>query len=234
VQPPTQPAGQRIVDLTAVLGEETVLWPGSPPTSFRIADTIEEDGFFARELQLFEHAGTHLDAPRHFDPAGADTARIPPERLIVPCAVLDVAAEVGEDPELEVGPERIEAFEAEHGELPRGGALLLRTGWEKHWNSAAYLNEDAEGSLHFPGFAVSAGELFVERGLAGIGTDTLSVDPGIRDDFPLHHITLPAGMWHLECLVNLAELPPAGATLFVGLPRLEGGSGAPIRALALV
>ena len=120
--------------------------------------------------------------------------------------------------------------EAAHGALPPRAAVLVCTGW------SAYLADAARyvGDLRFPGVSAEAARLLVERGAAGIGIDTLSVDPGISSDFAVHFTTLPAGLWHLEGLVNLELLPPRGALLAVGAPLLVGGSGVPARPLALL
>jgi kynurenine formamidase len=220
----------QVVDLTQPLGPQTVMWPTNPPLRTEQLGDYEPDGFYARAITLAEHSGTHFDAPAHFASGGAVAHEVPAERLVVPCAVVDVAAECAADPDHALGADRLARDEAEHGPLPEGGALLVRTGWDAHSADAeAYV-----GSMRFPGIAVSAAELALERGCVGIGIDTLSVDPGADTTFPVHHLTLPAGLWHLEGLVNLAALPARGATLFVGVIKLVDGSGAPARVMALV
>ena len=120
--------------------------------------------------------------------------------------------------------------ERAHGPLPRRAAVLVCTGW------SAYRADGPRyvGDLRFPGVSPEAGRLLVERGVAGIGIDTLSVDAGSATGSPTHHITLPAGLWRLEGLVNLELLPPRGALLVIGAPPLAGGSGVPARPLALL
>ena len=231
------PAG-RIVDLTQPLGERTLLWPGSPPVGFDPVAEIEEIGYFARAFRSPEHAGTHLDAPAHFDPAGEPADRLAPERLIVRGWMLDAGDRCAAEPGAEIGAAEIEEFEHRHGAIEPGGALLLRTGWDAHRRDPDRFfgsgRPGAGGGLLFPGFAPSAADFLLARGAAGIGTDTLSVDPGAATEFPVHRITLPAGLWHLEGLIELGRLPPSGFTLFVGALPLAGGSGAPARVLALL
>ena len=107
--------------------------------------------------------------------------------------------------------------------------MLALTGWERYLDDAErYVGGD------FPGFGSSAAELLLERGVVGLGIDTLGVDPGAATDYPVHHLTLPAGLWHLEGLVNLAALPPRGALLVVGALKLVEGSGTPARVFALL
>jgi kynurenine formamidase len=220
-----------VVDLTQPLGPHTALWPDSDPFEARETGKLARDGHYARHVSFPEHTGTHLDAPAHFAAGGAYVDDIPHERLVVPCAVIDVSAECTRDPGYAVSAARIERDEAEHGELPAGWALLVRTGWEAYRADPDRYVLD----MRFPGFAPDAAELAVERGLVGLGIDTLSVDPGhASDNVPVHLITLPAGLWHLEGLINLDVLPPRGATLFVGALKLVDGSGTPARVLAIV
>jgi kynurenine formamidase len=149
---------------------------------------------------------------------------------VVPAAVVDVSAECADDPDYVLDGQRLERDEAEHGALPEGGALLLRTGWDRFVDQP----EPYVESRRFPGFGVEAAELALARGCVGLGTDTLSIDAGGEKDVPVHHLTLPAGLWQLEGLVNLDALPPRGATLFVGALKLVNGSGTPARVLAMV
>jgi kynurenine formamidase len=104
------------------------------------------------------------------------------------------------------------------------------TGWSEFLADAPRYVSD----LRFPGVSAEAARLLVERAVAGIGIDTLGIDPGSSTDYAAHNTTLPAGLWHLEGLVNLELLPARGALLAVGAPLLVGGSGVPARPLALL
>jgi kynurenine formamidase len=212
-----------------------VLWPGSDAVATETVGEIEVEGWFARTLRTPEHAGTHMDAPAHFDPGGRTVDGFRGGELVVEAAVIDAREACERNPDHALEATEIEAFEAAHGRLPELGAVLLCTGWSRHRNDpAAMLGADHGGGMRFPGFAQSAAELMVERGVAGIGTDTLSVDPGAASAFPVHHTTLPADLWHLEGLINLDRLPARGATIVIGVLPLAGGSGAPARVLALL
>lgn len=225
----------RVVDLSQPLDGSTVLWPGSSAFSAEVVSEIGRDGSYARVITTPEHAGTHLDAPAHFAPDGARVDAIPAERLIVPCVLLDVSQACVADPDHGVEAAEIEELERRDGPLPPGCAALVRTGWDRFIGDAArYLGGQARGELRFPGLAPSAAALLLERGVVGIGIDTLGIDPGTAADLPVHHMTLPAGLWHLEGLVNLEALPPRGALLFVGALPLREGSGTPARVLALL
>jgi kynurenine formamidase len=219
----------RVIDLTQPLGPATVLWPGSEPLEARVLSRIETDHSYARQITTPEHAGTHLDAPSHFAPGGAHADTIPPERLVVPCAVIDVRAECERDAGFTIEREHVEEAERRDGPVGEGSAVLALTGWERFAADAErYVGGD------FPGFGTSAAELLIEHGVVGLGIDTLGVDAGAATDFPVHNLTLPAGLWHLEGLVNLAAVPPRGALLVVGALRLVEGSGTPARVFAML
>jgi len=133
----------------------------------------------------------------------------------------------------------VEAFEAAHGRIAPGSIVLLRTGWSAHWgNRKAYFGDDTPGDaskLHFPGYGEDAARLLVEeRQVATIGIDSPSVDYGPSLDFVVHRRGAPRGVPNLENLTNLDRLPPTGALVFALPMKIEGGSGAPLRAVALV
>jgi kynurenine formamidase len=229
------PSG-RIVDITQPLGPRTLLWPGSAPVSFTEVASIEGEGYLARALSAPEHAGTHLDAPAHFDPEGETAEAIPAERLVVRGFTLDAADLCTRDPGTAIGAAEIEEFEHDHAAIEPGSALLVHTGWDRRLDDAEtfFGTGEADGGMRTPGLDTSAADFLLARGAVGIGIDTLSVDAGGNASFPVHGITLPAGLWHLEGLVGLERLPASGFTLFVGALPLEGGSGAPARVLAML
>lgn len=223
-----------VIDLTAPLSPRTALWPGLPPVQAEALFELERDGFYARVLTLPEHSGTHLDAPAHFVADGARVEQLPVERLVAPCAVLDVREQCAADPDFALDRAGLERLEARDGRIERGGVALLLTGWDARADDAeAWFGPESPERLSFPGFGRSAAELLIERGVVGIGVDTPGVDRGCDPSNPVHNTTLPAGLWHLEGLVNLAALPLRGALVVVGALNLVGGSGTPARVLAL-
>ena len=225
-------AAGRLVDLTQPLGPATVLWPGSARFVARSDCDYDTHESYSRELELPEHAGTHVDAPAHFARDGATTDAIPLASLVRPAVKLDVRHRVAGDARYELDAATIEELEATDGRIAPGDAVLVHTGWDaRNGDAAAYAGD---GQLRFPGLAPDAAELLVERGAVGIGIDTLGVDPGHADGFPVHRITLPAGLWHLEGLVGLEHVPARGAWLVVGVIPIVDGSGAPARAFAIL
>ena len=112
---------------------------------------------------------------------------------------------------------------------------MLRTGWTSRWPDVSrYRNQDANGTMHFPGFSVDAAKRLLERKISGLGCDTLSIDPGNSKDFPVHRLVLGAEVFQLENLADLKDLPEAGAFLIAAPIKLEGGSGGPVRVFGLV
>lgn len=241
--PATTLDGRRIVDLTHPFGPATLYWPTSP-SQFQLdslASGKTEGGYFyaANRLSTPEHGGTHLDAPRHFSERGRTTEQIPLEQLIAPAVVIDVTARAGANRDYLLTAEDVRAFEKSHGTIARGTIVLLRTGWSRHWPDArAYLGSDTAGDasgLSFPSYGPDAARLLVEeRGVAALGVDTASIDYGRSTDFQVHRIAAARNVPGLENLTNLEQLPPRGA-LMIALPmKIEGGSGGPLRAVALV
>jgi kynurenine formamidase len=227
----------RVVDLSHVLSPESPLFPVYDPVEVADKFALGADGFFVRSWAFDEHSGTHVDAPAHFGEGAATVDRIDPAELVLPVVVLDVRERMGGDPDAEVVPDDVLAFERRHGPLPARCALFALTGWgARAGDPVAYLNQDEAGALHSPGFGAELTEyLMAERpGVRAIGLDTASLDPGVSSDFAAHASWLPSGRYGIENLANLPEVPPTGAQVVVGVPRFEGGSGGPARILALL
>lgn len=184
---------------------------------------------------MLEHYGTHLDAPIHFAPGKMTVAQIPPQRFFAPAVVIDVQAESVVDSDYQAPAELLDAWENRHGQVPPGAVVLLRTGWVSRWPDAQrYRNQDASGRMHFPGFSLAAVQRCIERGVSGLGCDTMSVEFGASEDFALHRLSLGAGLYHLENLADFGGLPEASAWLVVAPIKLQGGSGGPVRVFALL
>ena len=225
-------APDRLVDLTQPLGPDTALWPGSRPFVATTVANHDPDPGYARELEVPEHAGTHLDAPAHFSREGARVDAIQIGALVRPAVKLDVREFVNGDPGVTIGADEILELEARDGDIDPGTAVLVHTGWDAYWQDPArYLGYP---DLAFPGLAVDAAELLVERGVVGLGIDTLGVDAGHSTDFQVHNTTLPAGIWQLEGLIALGRVPARGAWLVAAPLRLVDGSGTPARVFAIL
>jgi kynurenine formamidase len=236
---PVQESGFRaIVDLTHSLGPQNPNYEATPQPVFRARTlaTVEKNGYFLREITLPEHFGTHIDAPAHFARGMWTVDQIPVERLVAFLAVIDVRKQVSQNSDYQISVDDIASWEKDHGHIPQGAVVIARTGWESRWNSARdYRNADVKGVLHFPGYSEEAARFLVQgRNTIGLGIDTLSIDYGTSKDYPVHKYTLSHSLYHLENVANLGSVPESGATVVVAPIKLEGGSGGPVRILALI
>lgn len=231
-------AFRAVVDLTHTIDAQTPTYEvsASPVYEAKTVAAIEKNGYYAREISLPEHFGTHLDAPAHFARGLWTVDQIPPERLVAPLVVLDVTVGPKSNPDYQVSVSDIAKYEEAYGPIPANAVVIAHTGWESRWNSAKdYRNADANGIMHFPGYSLEAAKFLVEgRSVQGLGIDTLSIDYGPSKDFPVHHYTLSHSLYHLENVANLENVPASGSTVVSAPIKLENGSGAPVRILALV
>jgi kynurenine formamidase len=231
------PSGKtRVLDLSYAISDKLVPWPGDEKFfEARVNATLEKNGYFTRSFWMLEHYGTHLDAPAHFPPGKTTVDQIPVKQLMGPAVVVDVRAEGAKDADYQLPATGVEEWEKRHGRIPEGAIVLLRTGWASRWPDAGrYRNQDAQGKMHFPGFSAGAVKLLLERKVSGLGCDTMSIDYGASEDFAVHHLALGAGLYHLENLADLSEVPETGAFLIVAPIKLEGGSGGPVRVFAVL
>lgn len=233
----------RMVDLTHAYNAQTLYWPTSP-ASFaleRLFFGVTPGGWFyaANQVATPEHGGTHLDAPIHFAEGKRFNHEIPLNQLIAAAIVIDVSKQARGDPDYRLTTEDVLAFERTNGRIEAGTIVLLRTDWSRHWpNRKAYLGDDTPGDaskLRFPSFGESAARLLVEeRKVAALGADVASIDYGASKDFIVHRIAAAANVPGFENLTNLDQVPARGAVV-VALPmKIEGGSGGPLRAVALI
>lgn len=228
----SQPA---MVDLSHTITPDIPIWPGNEPFSAEVLYTVPEDGFYAQKVSFWEHTGTHLDAPAHFAEGGDTAELLPIENFMAPIAVIDISARAGDDPDSALTVDDIMAYEAQYGELPAGVFVAMYSGWGAMFDDAeAFVNLDADGVQHYPGFHPDAAAFLVEqRSIVGVGVDTLSQDPGNSTDFGTHLTILGAGKYGVEGLANLDQVAPAGSTVFIGGPKHQNASGGPARVMAL-
>ncbi|MBA3953477.1 MAG: cyclase family protein [Rubrobacter sp.] len=223
--------GHDWIDLSHTLEEGIPAWP----THARFSSTLYEsqelgDVATHHGLTISEHTGTHMDAPLHFVPEGPahyGTDEIPLERLAGRAATIE-ATDLGSDDLLTV--DHIASWEREHGPIERGDRVLVHYGWDSRWTTGL---EGRRFLEDWPGLSGDAAEYLVGKGTALVGCDTLAVDAAGSPENPAHHALLGNEVYVVENLKNLDRLPPF--SLFLALPlKIRGGSGSPVRAVALV
>jgi kynurenine formamidase len=227
-----------VIDLTHRLDGRSPNWEGTEESPFHASElgNLDRDGYYSRVFTTQEHYGTHLDAPAHFAAGAWTVDQIPADRLVRPVVVIDVRRQVQSNPDYEITSDDIARWEAAHENIPSGAVVLGYTGWDQRWKSQQmYRNVQSDGLTHYPGFALDAVHFLVRnRGIVGLGVDTMSVEIGTTDTYPVHLFTSQRQIYHLENLVNLGLVPPAGATVVVAPLKLENGSGSPARVMALL
>lgn len=238
----------RVVDLTQPLSPETPviglpeMFAQSPGLTVEEISRYDDAGpaWYWNTIRLGEHTGTHFDAPVHWI-TGKDLPdnrcdTIPAERFVGPGCVIDVSAEVAKNPDFLLTPERIETWESDHGPIPAGSWVLMRTDWSKRTDPDEFLNVADDGP-HTPGFRKDATELLIERDVLGVGVETVGTDAGQAGNFdppfPNHALMHGAGKFGLASLANLDRLPATGSLIIAAPLKIVDGSGSPLRVLAL-
>ncbi|GAA2397730.1 cyclase family protein [Nonomuraea africana] len=237
--------GIEVIDLTAPLSDRTPILqlpePFGNALPFRLEEISRYDdrgpAWYWNDIHTSEHTGTHFDAPVHWVTAreGQDVSQVPVRNLLAPAVVLDFAAEAAKDPDFLLEIDHVREWERANGSLPEGGWLLYRTGWDARADDAdGFLNEG-----HSPGISVECARwLAAEKPIMGVGVETVGTDAGAAHSFdpafPCHSFLLGAGKYGLTQLRNLARLPATGAVVLAPPLPIVGGSGSPVRVLALV
>jgi kynurenine formamidase len=233
-----------VVDLSHTYDMSTVFWPTAE--SFRletVADGMTAGGYYYAANNFFtsEHGGTHVDAPVHFAKGAQTVDQIPVERLLGAGYVIDVRDRTGTNPDYQVGVDDIARTEAAQGAIPRDAIVLIRTGFSTRWpDPARYLGTADRGpravaQLHFPGLHPDAAKwLVANRAIKAIGLDTASIDYGQSTLFESHRILYAANIPAFENLAALERLPATGAAIIALPMKIGGGSGAPLRAVAIL
>ncbi|MCC6848094.1 MAG: cyclase family protein [Deltaproteobacteria bacterium] len=239
------PLRGRIVDLTHAFGAQTIYWP-TEATGFVLSPEragVTEEGYYyaSNALAAPEHGGTHLDAPLHFWAEGESVDAVPLERLIGPGVVIDVRAAVAASRDHQVSVDDLLAWERAHGLIPPGAIVLLHTGFGAHWpDRRRYLGTEERGEaavaqLHFPGLLPHAAAWLADtRKVHAVGLDTASIDYGQSKRFESHVALFRRGVPAFENVANLERLPAKGFTVIALPMKIAGGSGAPLRIVAVL
>ncbi|MFQ5707641.1 MAG: cyclase family protein [bacterium] len=237
------PSG-KIIDLTHSFGETTIYWPTAKAFHLeKVFDGVADGGYYytTNNFSASEHGGTHIDAPSHFSKSGTTVDAIPLTRLIGEGVVVDVSDKCAADRDYRVQVDDFLHWEKQHGRTIDDAIVLLRTGFGKHWpDKIKYLGTDERGpeavaKLHFPGLHPDAARWLVKnRSIKALGLDTASIDYGQSTLFECHVILYGSNIPGFENLANLDQLPAAGFTVIALPMKVEGGSGGPLRIVAVV
>jgi kynurenine formamidase len=241
--PPAFPAGT-LVDLTHAYDARAIFWPTAQPFKLsKVADGMTPGGYYyaANDFATSEHGGTHVDAPIHFAQRHQTVDRIPLERLLGAAIVIDVTDAAAKNADYQVTADDLQQAEARDGRIPDRAIVLIRTGFSRRWpDAASYLGtadrgEAAVAKLHFPGLHPDAAAwLVASRSISAIGIDTASIDYGQSKLFESHRALFAHDIPAFENLTALDRLPARGANV-VALPmKIAGGSGAPLRVVAIL
>jgi kynurenine formamidase len=241
----TQPLhDQRVVDLSYPYDETTIYWPTEK--GFLLEKGFEGTtpaGYFytANRFWTPEHGGTHIDAPIHFHREGRTVDAIPVDQLVSPGIVVDVSQRCSANRDYQISIQDFLDWEKRYGVIPAGAIVLLRTGFGRYWpDRERYMGTNVRGEaaiplLHFPGLHPDAAAwLADQRRVHAVGLDTPSIDYGQSTTFASHVALFARNVPALENVANLHLLPEQEFTI-VALPmKIKGGSGGPVRIIALL
>jgi len=195
-----------IIDLTQTISENLQVYPGDPPVEVHTVSTLE-DGFVLERVCMSSHVGTHLDAPCHVLMGGADVSSIALEHLMLPCVYVDMST-------LPKKEDRLAKLKGGFTDL-KDKALILST------------NEKLSANI-----TPEEVEVLITGGVKLLGVDAMSVEHS--DDLVVHRKLLSSGVLIVEGLANLHMLNEKQEYFLVVAPlKLEGCSGAPVRAFAI-
>ena len=238
-------AGKKYVDLTHAFVPGIPRWSGFPDETRKTIywydkrpDTMG-NGFFAEVFTHVGQWGTHVDPPAHFIKGLRTVDQIDIKEMILALVVVDVHEETAKNPDYILSIERVKRWEKDHGPIPGGAFVAMRTDWSKRWPDVAKMaNKDVDGVAHYPGWSLPVLKyLYEERKITASGHETTDTDPGIattKDDYSLETYILSTNHYQIEMLANLDQVPESGAIVVVSFPKPKGGSGFPARVFAIV
>lgn len=238
-------AGKRFVDLTHEFAPGIPHWPGFPDESRKTVYWYEKRpdtmgaGFFSEVFTHVGQWGTHVDPPAHFHKGLRTVDQIAPNEMVLPLVVIDVHDECARNADYTLSVDRLKKWESDHGPIPSGAFVAMRTDWSKRWPDAAKMeNKDEKGVAHYPGWSLPALKyLYEERKITASGHETTDTDPGLatsKDDYSLETYVLGTNHYQIELLANLDQVPEAGAIAVVSFPKPKDGSGFPARVFAIL
>ena len=234
----------RWIDLTWSFDEQSVYWPTNSPFRHEtVFEGMNDQGYYYSSFKFSaeEHGGTHFDAPIHFAKGANSVEKVPVEQLVGEGVVVDVTAKAAVNRDYQVSIEDFQLWEEKNGRIPDGAIVLLNTGFAQYYpDKLRYTGTTLAGAagvenLHFPGLHPDAAKwLADQRKIKAVGLDTPSIDFGQSKDFMSHRILYAKNLTAYENLDNLNSLPAKGSWIIALPMKIRGGSGAPLRIVALI
>ena len=155
--------------------------------------------------------------------------KIPLKQMILPLVVLDDTPYLATDPNHAFTVDDLTAWEKEHGRVPKGAFVALRTDMYKDWDT----NPERFKRSPFPAWSLETIKfLFEQRGVTAIGHESLDTDT--TEKMESETWLLQHGHYQIEVMANLDQVPPRGALIVVTWPKVENGLGFPARAFAIL
>jgi kynurenine formamidase len=238
-------ASKKFVDLTHEFAPGIPRWPGFPDEARKTIYWYDKKpdmlgaGFFSEVFTHVGQWGTHVDPPAHFIKGLRTVDQIEPKEMFLPLVVIDVHDDATQNPDYALTLERLKKWEQQHGRIPAGAFVAMRTDWSKRWPDAGRMeNKDSKGIAHYPGWSMPALRfLYEERKITASGHETTDTDPGVattKDDYSLETYVLSTNHYQIELLTNLDQVPESGAIVIASFPKPKAGSGFPARVFAIV
>jgi kynurenine formamidase len=233
----------KYVDLTHTITPTIPVWAGFGPSKFAPAKAgqavenlakkgdvfnYKKHGFEATAYTLStDQLGTQLDPPAHWAPEYAAIDELPPTYAVRPLVVISIVEQVKKDPNYHLHVADIEQWEKQHGRIPEGSVVFVRSDWSKAWPDPKLAT-----LTKFPGVSLDALKfLHNERKILFHGHEPLDTDstPNLEGESWLMH----NGFAQAEGVTNLDKVPEAGALVTIGFPKFGGGTGGYARYVAI-
>lgn len=219
-----------ILDLTHSLSSKIANWEGTCGFNHHVVhdyDPNDAVSFRVQRLTMDAGIGTHIDAPAHCIKGGKTIDQLNLNELIAPCVVVDVSDRA--TAEYKISAQDVLNFEEAFGKIQPQSFVIFRTGWEQYWSQP----EKYHNNHCFPYLSIEAATLLLQRHVVGLGIDTLSPDRP-SEGYAVHHAFLGAGKYIVENVANVALIPRLGSYALILPIKVEQGTEAPVRLIALV
>lgn len=209
-----------VFDLTHKIEKGMTVYPESPAPEIIDLGLYEKYGVNVQQYKMDGHLGTHMDAPKHLFPDGADLSTLDISQFYGRAKVIDCSDHIINN--------KIEASVLNRlSDADESDFLIFYTGWDQYWGTEKYYSD-------FPVLSIELAEKIAGLKIKGIGVDVISVDPVGSEDLQVHKKILGSGKIIIENLANVTSVKNDDFTLACFPLKITGGDGSPIRAAAIV